>query len=50
LVLLVAPQKIIFEQKKLTLKIGSAASNGGQGKLPHFMYFPWHQIEAALSI
>jgi hypothetical protein len=35
---------------KLRLKIASAASSGGQGRLKYFMYFPWPPLEAGLSI
>jgi len=40
----------IFVTKELKLKIDSAASNGGQGKLEHFMHFSWPPLEATLSI
>jgi hypothetical protein len=36
--------------KNLMLKIDSAASSGGQGKLIYFAYFPWPSLEAGLSI
>jgi hypothetical protein len=44
LLLLVNSQNVL---KKL--KIGSAASNGGQGKLAHCTQFPWSPLEAGLS-
>jgi hypothetical protein len=34
----------------VTLEIDGAASNGGQEQLKIFVYFPYPQIEAGLSI
>jgi hypothetical protein len=42
--------KKIVLTKKLTLKISSASSSGGQGKLTTFITFPWSPLEAGLSI
>jgi hypothetical protein len=42
--------KTVFEQKKIMLKINSAASNRSQGKLTYLMYFPWPPLETGLSI
>jgi hypothetical protein len=40
--------KIIFNKKKLMLRIDSAASSGGQEKLTYSKYFPWPPLEAGV--
>jgi hypothetical protein len=44
------PSKKKTLTRKLTLKIDSAASTGGQGKLTYFMYFPSPSLEGELTI
>jgi hypothetical protein len=47
--LLIPSQIKVFHFKNLNLRIGSAASNAGQGKLT-LVYLPWSPREAGLSI
>jgi hypothetical protein len=44
---LLNPSQNILTKK---LKIGSVASSGVQGRLTHFMQFPWPPLEAEVSI
>jgi hypothetical protein len=43
-------KKLVGVNTKESNKTGSGATTGGQGKLLHFIHFPWPQVEAALSI
>jgi len=48
LVFIIHSQKGFFN-KTMKLRIDSAASSGGQGKLTYFIHFPWPPLLAGLS-